>query len=464
MKKFILFSVLCSVSLLSNAQSNEQVKDSKQNEVALEINQIKTEHLMRGIIGRDNQRIIVGEPKGSSYYKQFNDACRVNMHIKKDGSVDMVLADEYLKHPFFKEALIEKFEEAFYIDFYSRYLIAACHFNEYEAPLSLTANPNANKALNLLYAHIDSSQGPSINSILQENYANALATIQLIIKFGANKDVLQTLKKASVLNDSQSILWKANGFFRSVSGTAIKSILLPENLEKINRISQNDSEKMEMFALEIANIATVYDISTLDDSLRSYLFDMENLNLFVAMKTYDLVKESVPEHFPNENPLKPKDVNSYVEIMPSKSIDYLRNNGHLGGIQNDFQALYAIDNSSDEFSKKKQELEIKIKNIIFDTIEKNYDFINWNISKKRTLSKELLVDIKKYNIRERLFGNKRKISNDELIEFALPELKEYKGLLSNQVSLDFYKAFKNIEYKIALKSNVDKEKLIRKYR
>lgn len=464
MKKRILFSILCALSLNSYSEMTATDVERKRQDIVAEMAEIKKGNMMKGILGSNSERIALGSQNSSSYYKQFTKECRTNFKVDDKGAVESILSKEFLGVPFFKEVMISQHEEPFFIDFYSRYLIAACQFGEYKAPIHLSNNKKANEALNLLYGHVDSSYGPSINNLLQENYANALAAIQLIIKYGPRDEVLNTLRKASALTDMQYTLWTLNGYFRILTGTSIKTLLLPENLKKINRISQNDSEKMEILALEIANISTVYDMGGLSDALKEYFYSIDNLNLMVAMKTYTLIKKTMPEYFPQEDILDPKGVNSYIDVMPQKTLERLRLNGQLGGIQRGFQDLYAIKDNPDNFNKSKEALEKKIKDIIFKTMEENRDFVSWSIAHKRELSNEFLKELYSYNIQISRLENKRKISPDELTQFALPELKIYKGLIEGKVSVDFYKSYKLIESRIALESSIDKSNLIIKYR
>lgn len=461
-KKTVISSM---IFFLCNSYSQvltEQDIQRKRENIVQEMNLIKNDSLMKGVMGSNVSRINTFSIDTSSYYRNTNNVCKVNFRVDKKGNVDKIIADDFSQIPYIKDVLISSHEEPFFIDFYSRYLISGCEYSEYKSPIHLSKNEKANEAMNLLFGHIENYYGPSINNIVQENYANAMATIQLIIKFGPRDEVLNTLRKVSTLNDMQSTLWNLNGYFRIITGTSIKILLLPENLKRINQISQNDSEKMELLALEIANISAVYDISTLNANLQDYLYSVDNLNLIVAMKTYDLIKKSMPEIFTDEI-AESKSVNSYVEVMPNKIIEKLRTNGQLGGIQKSFNELQSLK-SEEEIKKARESLEKKIKDIIYKEIDNNKDFISWSFNHKRDLSKELLLEIDSYGFPEKRTENKRKISPEDLVSFALPELKIYKGLISNKIPITFYQGYKKIENKIEITSENERYKLRTKYR
>lgn len=450
MKKIITASIISILCLSISAQEVDKDREESRIDLILAMNKIKNESLMRGILGVNAKKISFFSFENSSYYQNKNDACKINFQLDEKGKLESILDKNFNKLDYFKNILISPHEEIYFIDFYSRYLMGGCNYAEYKNPIILSKDKKANEAINLIFGHIENDYGISINSIFQDNYANALATIQLILNYGTRDEVLSTLRKTSILNDTQSTLWSLSGSYRIKSGTAIKILLLPENIKKIRQISQNDSEKIKLFALQIASVASVYDISTLDINLIEQLFNLDNINLIVAIKTYDLIKNTMPEIF-KQDFNQAKNVNTYTEVISQEIFKKITINGELDTIKKLFKNLESKKfENTDSLTKETQSLEKHIKEIIYKEINNNNEFLTWKLKNNLNLINDVIIELREYDFLKKRMQSNKSLTVDELLFLAKPELNIYKDLLNNKIPILFYQNYHEISEQLGL--------------
>lgn len=138
-----------------------------------------------------------------------------------------------------------------------------CEFSNFEEPILVKGMPKLQKSFNYLYrnssfslsnfSHTGSEQrNSSIYQLLNENFADSYAAIQIIKLYGAKPEVLNMLLRFKVQRHEQSLLFSRTvGLESHDSHFALEEILLPETIQKILTI--NNANELKLLALEIAN-------------------------------------------------------------------------------------------------------------------------------------------------------------------------------------------------------------------
>lgn len=103
----------------------------------------------------------------------------------------------------------------------------------------------------------------SVYHILHENYADALASMELIRKYGDTPDVLATLTKISIERHESTATFSVDGFDSHSTYFTMKEILKPETISKI-MLAKSNADLPEL-ALQIANKGTFKAINTYGD-------------------------------------------------------------------------------------------------------------------------------------------------------------------------------------------------------
>lgn len=130
-----------------------------------------------------------------------------------------------------------------------------CKLYEVKNPFK-AADKDAEYMLNKYFQYSSSSYGSKNGDIglyymLQENFADTFAFIQLIKNHGVNKDVLSTMQKIQVERSDAANEYNKNGLIAHNTEFALKEIIKEENIKKI--ISTNNQEELQEIALKIAN-------------------------------------------------------------------------------------------------------------------------------------------------------------------------------------------------------------------
>jgi len=100
--------------------------------------------------------------------------------------------------------------------------------------------------------------------ILQENFADTSAFIQLIKAHGADKDVLSTMQKIQVERSDAANAYNKNGLIAHNTEFSLKEVLKEENIKKI--LATNDPEVLLEMALKISNDGMWKSIKTHNNS------------------------------------------------------------------------------------------------------------------------------------------------------------------------------------------------------
>lgn len=138
-----------------------------------------------------------------------------------------------------------------------------CEFSNFQEPLLVKGMPQLQKNLNYLYKNSSFSQSKfshneqeqknsSIYQLLNENFADTYAAIQIIKLHGAKPQVLNMLLRFKVQRHEQSLLFsRSYGLESHDSHFALEEILEPDNIQKI--LNTDDAQELKIIALEIAN-------------------------------------------------------------------------------------------------------------------------------------------------------------------------------------------------------------------
>lgn len=154
--------------------------------------------------------------------------------------------------------------------------VSHCQFETFNDVFLIKNNPQLQKEVNFYFKHAEgSSSSASPYLLLNENFSDTYAAIQLLKIYGDTKDVKHVINQISLERQDDDLLRPSIEPIDShYTHFSLLEVLKEESINKIKSISQ--PEELMRFALEIANKGTFTVLSTYQDSLDS-LFEKESM-------------------------------------------------------------------------------------------------------------------------------------------------------------------------------------------
>lgn len=234
--------------------------------------------------------------KNDAFAISFNDACIVNMKIDEDGFGVKMEYDEYKDKKFSENLKINEKDKDLYNEFIIRHEISHCRFTDYAQPFVVSKNKVNNDFMNSFLLNSGAVTSSSAVSMISEAYADSLAAIQMMVKYGVNNKTLnQLLSKVHTFRETIAIDESDRAVLNSHDlHDSIKLLLTKEYKEKISKITQVDSSLMEEMALEVSNKALVFKLSHLDKYDQRLIFSLDNIQkAAIDMVSLEVFKENV---------------------------------------------------------------------------------------------------------------------------------------------------------------------------
>lgn len=171
-----------------------------------------------------------------------------------------------------------------------------CEFASLKDVFLIEGQNQLQKDVNYYFKHMVGNElTDSMYSLLNENFADTYASIQLIKLYGSNQDVLQIINNTLLdrqdmylINTAQE---KLDSHFTHIS---LLEILKEKNIEKIN--SFNNPDELKIFALEIANIGTKKILAQFPEHVTSMLEKTAMIN-----STFSNAEAKSIQHFINKD-------------------------------------------------------------------------------------------------------------------------------------------------------------------
>jgi uncharacterized OsmC-like protein len=241
-----------------------------------------------------------------------------------------------------------------------------CKLYEVKNPFR-AADKDAENALNnyfqLSQTSYDSKHGDiGIFFMLQENFADTFAYMQMIKDHGVGKDVLSTLQKIQVERSDAANEHNKNGLIAHNTEFSLKEVLKEENIKKI--MATESQEELQELALKIANNGMWKSIKTHNTS--KYASQITNMESLIGGAGF-LLNEVLLKDLPSDTPLNEssqKNVNLHLED----------------------NALYQVaKETKSEINKKFDLSSIKTRASMSEFYTKNYEEISGIIQEKLSI-------------------------------------------------------------------------------
>lgn len=142
-----------------------------------------------------------------------------------------------------------------------------CEFETMNEVFVIKGNPQLQKEVNYYFKHTYGSlMSDSPYIMLNENFADTYAAVQLIKLYGDTKDVKSVINQTSLERQDQDLSNAMTGRLDShYTHFSLHELLTKENIDKIKTTS--DPTQLRQLALEIANKGTFTVLSTYSDAL-----------------------------------------------------------------------------------------------------------------------------------------------------------------------------------------------------
>lgn len=281
--------------------------------------------------------------------------CEVIVSISKSGDTVLVATDKDIQDKTNPQNNIQKKMAR---EFILLHEASHCEFSSFKDVFLIDKQPELQKDVNYYFKHmVGNEQTDSMYSLLNENFADTYASIQLIKLYGANKDVLHIINKTVLERQDTYLTYTAQEKLDShFTHMSLIKTLKEENIEKIN--ITNKSEALKRLALEIANIGTKQILAQFPEHVTSMLEKTAMIN-----STFSNAEEKSIQYFINNESSKQDTFFSQLgdeALSISKVKRKFKNNQAIALTQE--QELNLVMNSKNVF-------EIKFENK-FEEIEK----------------------------------------------------------------------------------------------
>lgn len=209
----------------------------------------------------------------------YDSTCIVNVGTKDNGMAQKIPVSKHVGHDLSEKLDLNESDKELYNEFVTRHEISHCRFNDYANPLVVSKDSKLNSVANAVLRDTPTIVGAPISQMVDESYADSLAAIQMLVKYGVNDTKVNSIL-AKVHTNRESIAIDDHDLAaESVHDThhGLKLILTKEYKDRISKLSSNDGPEMEKMALEVANKALVYKITQFDDYQSGLIFNIDNV-------------------------------------------------------------------------------------------------------------------------------------------------------------------------------------------
>lgn len=283
---------------VSIAQAQTIVSQSQH----IDISHIAPNVDLKFIVMQDNL-MKVGNVGGEASLDMMAQTCKIDMPVGESFISAKLGTNEgrgYLNDVIKSDSLSE---EKLRTEFAVIHEAAHCNLYSTATPFK-NANKEVEDILNKYYKFSGSTYEKdavyqSIYYTLHENYADTLASMEIIRKYGDTKEVVSMLTKINAERNDVAVSLSKKGFDSHSTGYSLEEVLKPENISKI--MLAPSSKDLQNMALDIANQSTTKVIATYGDIGK--IVSNESLYSGVASITSRMIYGMVTEkdNAPNVN-------------------------------------------------------------------------------------------------------------------------------------------------------------------
>lgn len=230
---------------------------------------------------KKNNMLFTAKEGSNPFAFAFDKSCIVNVGVDNNG-VPVKLNYQGEEHGSLAKKLnINDADGQLYNEMVVRHEIAHCRFADYAAPLNLSADKKLNSFLNEVVRDSAPVTGESATQMINESFADSLAMIQMMVKYGVDDPAVNSLfNKVHSNRESTALKVESSGMSSMDQHDAhhgVKLLLTQEYKDKIRQIAPGDAKAMESLALDVGNKAVIYKLSHLSEEDNSKVFNMANL-------------------------------------------------------------------------------------------------------------------------------------------------------------------------------------------
>lgn len=225
------------------------------------------------------------------------------------------------------------------------------------------------------FSEKDGNRFDGLYHTLQENYADTLATMELIRTYGDKPEIISIIQKISIERTGIAIDYSRQGFDSHSTSFSINEVLKPETISKILLASTN--QDLQTMALEIANKGTFKMINTYSNV--EDVTNQDSLNFGVASMVTKLLYSKVSTSTEKSN------INLHLE----KNKLYLTAQNTVNELEHTFQK---------DFTNFKTEKDVSnwIESHWDDILNESYNATNQTLGEQYDINNPIVESIVKY--------------------------------------------------------------------